>query len=608
MLQARFPYEKFRAGQRESIRTLVEEYAKNNSILFSAPTGFGKTICILYALKNLDVEKAIYAVRTINEIQPPLREAVKLKYKPVFLISKKKMCPLAYESKSLPLEDFWENCKILREGRECVYYENTVRLKIRKWEHLSLGVRGPFRVVKGLVEEGLCPYYFLRELIEEADLIIVTYPYIFNPIIREYTFDRIDFEEVTVVVDEAHSLINLVDMVEKSITKKKIEHVIREVERYVEGSEMLVERLSELLKLLEKLPYRKGYTLVDKDLVREVLGDPQEWYDLAVEIRYKKLLEADVASRKVRVRVHTSSIATFSELLDMEEFYLFTNLRRGEKTLTLKLVDPSLIVSPPLTTVKGLILTSGTLPSKEYFKNVLGVNRDFKELDVEVEYGPIFPLENRVVVVLTYLTSRYDKREESTYKKYAEVVREAYKATPKITLAVYPSYEFMGKVLEKLKLGREVIVETEDTKISEVADEALERGKVLINAVAGGKLCEGVEIVDESGRSLIETVVIAGIPYPQPDDYSAAVLRRLSEKIGEVKAREHLVRDVAVVKVKQALGRAIRSEHDRAVYILADYRFMDERVRSKLRIPYNIISTTHNRYLEILSVLASEYF
>lgn len=608
-MEVKFPYPKYRIGQREAVEAIVKSVTSMEALALSAPTGFGKTVCILYALKKLRVDRVLYAVRTRNEIQPPLREAVKLGYKPVFLISKKNTCPLLLESKSLPLEDFWENCKILREERECEYFENSSRISGEEvWETLKLGVKGPYRVIRELVSLRLCPYYTLKSVIDYSDLIIVTYPYIFNPVIREYTFENVELEHAVLVVDEAHSLIDLADIIEKKLSTRRVENAIRELEVYTPTLTLYIEKLRELENLWETLPSGRGYTSTDKNVVLEVLGEPQEWYDIAQEIRYKKLLEADSTSRKASVRVHTLSIAIFLDLLKTEEFQLFTTVKRGEKQLTVKLVDPSLIVGPPLTSVGSLILSSGTLPPKSFFVEVLGVDRSFRELDVELEYGPVFPLENRVTIVLTYVTSKFTRRSESLYEKYAEVVRDTFKNTPQITLVVYPSYEFMDNVVKKLRKLDNVIVEGEDTKISEVVEEASKREKILINAVAGGKLCEGVEILKSTGESLIKTVIIAGIPYPQPDDYLEKMLENLSRKIGREKAWDHLVRDTAVVRVKQALGRALRSERDKALFILADYRFMDGRVRSKLKLAYNTIATTHNQYLEMLDRLSSEYF
>ncbi len=127
------------------------------------------------------------------------------------------------------------------------------------------------------------------------------------------------------------------------------------------------------------------------------------------------------------------------------------------------------------------------------------------------------------------------------------------------------------EVLRKLQEGRE------------------EKKRYAIISVAHGKLVEGIEFIDEDkGDSLIDTVVIAGIPYPVPDAYhrrsAESILKRLGTEeggysddgvyidVGRLKAMYFLMQP-ALIAVRQAIGRAIRTPSDRATIFLADSRF-----------------------------------
>ena len=94
--------------------------------------------------------------------------------------------------------------------------------------------------------------------------------------------------------------------------------------------------------------------------------------------------------------------------------------------------------------------------------------------------------------------------------------------------------------------------------------------------------------VDEGlGESLIDVVVVAGIPYPVPDEYhrrrAVTILKRLGieewgyddatgDSAGVLMARYFLMQP-ALMAVRQVIGRAIRTPRDRATIFLADSRF-----------------------------------
>ena len=88
----------------------------------------------------------------------------------------------------------------------------------------------------------------------------------------------------------------------------------------------------------------------------------------------------------------------------------------------------------------------------------------------------------------------------------------------------------------------------------------------------------------EDGKSLIDCVVIAGIPYPVPDDLYKLRLARVTDRLGIEDGtreignfeREYFRHQPALKTVKQAIGRAVRYPEDSAKVILADSRFNEE--------------------------------
>lgn len=119
----------------------------------------------------------------------------------------------------------------------------------------------------------------------------------------------------------------------------------------------------------------------------------------------------------------------------------------------------------------------------------------------------------------------------------------------------------------------------------------------MVNAVAGGKLVEGVEYTGPQG-SLVGTVFIAGVPYPQPDDQLRDRLQALSRRLGPREAREILYELTAAVKVRQAIGRAQRSPRDRLLIVLGDNRFLRRRLSSHLRLGVDHVAVGLEDYRE----------
>ena len=88
-------------------------------------------------------------------------------------------------------------------------------------------------------------------------------------------------------------------------------------------------------------------------------------------------------------------------------------------------------------------------------------------------------------------------------------------------------------------------------------------------AVCRGKLAEGVDLRDDKSRG----VIIVGIPYTYMNDPLVAMKMDYLErkKIGG----KAWYQQTAFRAVNQALGRAIRHEHDYGAMLLLDERFAD---------------------------------
>ena len=118
-------------------------------------------------------------------------------------------------------------------------------------------------------------------------------------------------------------------------------------------------------------------------------------------------------------------------------------------------------------------------------------------------------------------------------------------------------------------LGREVYFERRGMPQSELMEQISDflgkEGSVLF-AVTGGRVSEGL---DFPGRQL-ELAVIVGIPFAHPSAKQDALIGYCQNRFGN--GWDMAVRVPAVRKMRQAIGRLIRSEGDRGMAVILDRR------------------------------------
>ncbi|NOZ88597.1 MAG: ATP-dependent DNA helicase [Crenarchaeota archaeon] len=591
---SQFPYREPRRGQLEAAAALAETVRGGGVFILSAPTGFGKTATVVKGLLDAGAEAVMYVVRTRNEIAPVVRELRRFGVEDfVFLYSARRMCPLL-GGEGLGLHEFWETCRVLRLAGRCTYYARVAELDPDSVRELVSVSESPFRVVDQLASMGYCPFFALRLAVAGSRFIVATYPYLFRRDIFEGTMEPYSYEDLVVVVDEAHSLFTPGSLVEARVSIADLRRAMREVEEHGLPGE-LADRLRELEALASGAAQGlvQGLRRLPLERLRRLLEDPSVWSDAAYEVRLARLREALEAGAE-GVRVALSRVEELAYMAFQEGVAAYVYRENGRVGVTVLPLDPCTVAGEPLGRARAVVLVSGTMPPEGFVRDALCLgDRRLVYYDVELLHGSPLPPENQYTIAVVELTSRYTSRSPSMYLRYAEYIGALVEAVNRSVLVVYPSYEFMSSIAgilsERLAGRAALVVEDRSTTIDEVAEKA-RRGKTVINAVAGGKLSEGVEIVDAEGRSLIGSVFVAGVPYPQPDDYFEDQLRRLAGRMGERAARRFMFDVLASIRVRQAVGRARRGPGDRALIVLGDHRFLRRSLRELLRLRIDMVS------------------
>ena len=605
-----FPYPEFRPHQKKAILFAYSTIISGKIGLLSSPCGTGKSISVLTAYfmakeRNELAGRLLALTRTRSQLEIYCRELKKIKehsgigFTVSIFKSKREMCPLIQEERSLreiSYRDFLHYCRSLKEGKtgeSCDYYRGTFHRRkptmqayrvIRRIR--GLGPLMPEEIVEICRECSLCPYEVTKILARYADIIVGNYNYILSEPIRNAVLRKagIRLSELNCVFDEAHSLPRYAsDLLSDELSAISVRRAIAEVEDYGGASNFLYA----LLDVIEELG-EKAYSILglEEELVIDgarVISDITERLNLTPEILTRLIYDMESEGERIRYRKleegkpPVSYLARCAEFIDRWLFsegpsyirYVKNTLNREGKVnpkLGIKCLDPALTASV-INDLRSVILMSGTLWHKDYYIDVLGIERArCKTLDLP---SP-FPAENRLILVDKSVTTKFELRDERQWVRIARNLKRVIAAVPGRVAVYFPSYEVMEDVLKHLNLEKPVLVENRKTSVLEVLRFLELNEEAVLLAVARGKVSEGVDL-SRGGRGMLSAVVIVGLPYPKNTDVQKARLRYFESKFGD-KAVEYANVVPCLNALAQSAGRLIRSPEDRGVIIIMDSR------------------------------------
>jgi len=552
--------------QEEIIKRAVDALDNGRSVVINAPTGTGKTVMALETLRRLDKIGWVY-VRTISQYSSWERDARKLGLSFTGLMRKGEFCKVlkkpyitycTYCAKEVKDADHLRDHKKFIERKYmnplcydpdapdrwsalCPYRVEYIAHRmdedapgfidaVTKMMHDLLnseGIKGTanwFRdnKVRFMGEDyDVCVY----KLIEgKADIRIYSYIYFFLGIRRPEVND-----DAIVVFDEAHNLddfnINSVTITLKEVLGffSKIEGIKQEsvqeaFVKFVQDPDGGFEFMNLLVQANEELA-RKFST------VMEAWKERDKWY-----------IERDTVMWSY-IKVMPADPAMWLSKLNNYRF----------------------------------ILLSGTMPSIDYLRTVWGLN-NFVYINAMSLWSSTSLNEHfRGAKIYVDDSIYYIRDERPNYRKNIAELIKRYSTKDGLNLVILPSYNEL-EAYKSLFPG---------AFFEDPRPDVLDRVKKLhdgslVFAVAGGKLSEGIEVLDSKGRSRIRAVFVIGIPIPEyKDPYLDKMIEVVAKRIGrDPKAFKWTVLyEKAIIKVKQAIGRAIRGPYDLANIYLIDKRF-----------------------------------
>ena len=593
-----FPYE-YRPGQRELVRFISNTVDDGMSPVVEAGTGTGKTVSALAATLPAVLErgmKVIYLTRTKSQQKQVIREAAAIGHGILCVGLQGRTaasCPMMRDDPDLASGTSEEISKLCSEYKRrdagecrCRFYANIEHTDIDSWvERIREEHPEPEGFARLCEEAELCPYEMLKYALPHADVIAASYPFVFMPQILARLVDwiGIPLHRTVIVVDEAHNLPDYLrdvqtfeysraalDLAEKEarengdsevhegLTVTDIVGVLREVLGYA-VKEYLIDDDGILPPyfLEDELMSRLGMTSVS------IMRIVQALEDIGDSIAERK------KQRRKLPRSYIGSMGRFMRawLTGSEDCHVRLVLGGDNPCFQSYCMDPS-GASDPLNECFASVHMSGTLEPIDAYIRDIGLDRA-----VPTTLNGFFPRENLLTLYSDEVSMRYEDRFiESNYARLRQLLYDTVNSVRVNTAVFFPSYQFMDRMLDDgvaSDLGRDIYYERRDMpqeELMEVFDSfRTSEGSVLF-CVTGGRISEGLDFPDKS----LELAVLIGIPYPKPTAKMRAMTRYYDAKFGDGRLYVSII--PASRKMRQSIGRLIRSETDRGVAVILDRR------------------------------------
>ena len=268
----------------------------------------------------------------------------------------------------------------------------------------------------------------------------------------------------------------------------------------------------------------------------------------------------------------------------LDENYMLYSQMEGNGRFKVRLfcVNPSKNLQECLDKGNSTVYFSATLLPIHYYKKLLSTSKD----DYAVYAESPFDVRKRLLLMGTDVSTKYTKRGEEMYRKYAEYLIETANAKVGNYIAFFPSYRFMEEVydtfLELLDGMQDVSVDyvMQSQYMSEEAREIFlenfeeaRENSLLGFCVMGGVFSEGIDLA----RDRLIGAMIIGTGLPQVCR-EREILKDYFDGQG-LRGFDYAYLYPGMNKVLQSAGRVIRTDEDRGVILLLDERFRDSRCK-----------------------------
>lgn len=568
--QIEFPFP-YREGQRDLVASVYRTILRKKKLFIQAPTGVGKTMATVFpAVRAVGEglgEKIFYLTaktitRTVAEQAFSLLKEKGLLYKTITLTAKEKIC-------------FCEEAECNPDA--CPYAKRHFdRVNDAVFDLITHSGDWSREVLEEQAKKHMvCPFEMSLDVSNWADAVICDYNYAFDPQAHlKRFFSESGKGEYLFLIDEAHNLVERGrEMYSASLYKEDLLEVRKMVKaedpKLAKGLSECNQQFLELKRECEHYQILKSVSHIVLKLMN-VLSKLEDYLE-----------ECKDAEKKKRVLDFYFAVRSFLNIHDMmdENYVIFSEMMEdGRFQIKLFCVNPAVNLQNYLEKGNSTIFFSATLLPVHYYKKLLSVEKE----DYAVYAHSSFPQENKFLFIGTDVSTRYTRRGESTYQRFARYIAVMAEQKKGNYMAFFPSYRFLEEVhtcfLECVDHEVDSICQVsymdEEQREEFLEEFEREREKSLVAfCVMGGIFSEGIDLTEDK----LIGAVIAGTGLPQVCT-EREILKQYFNA-ADMDGFDYAYLYPGMNKVLQSAGRVIRTESDRGVILLLDDRFREMRYR-----------------------------
>lgn len=568
--QIEFPFP-YREGQRDLVVSVYRTILRKKKLFIQAPTGVGKTMATVFpAVRAVGEglgEKIFYLTaktitRTVAEQAFSLLKEKGLLYKTITLTAKEKIC-FCEEAECNP-----DTCPYAKGHFD--------RVNDAVFDLITHSGDWSREVLEEQAKKHMvCPFEMSLDVSNWADAVICDYNYAFDPQAHlKRFFSESGKGEYLFLIDEAHNLVERGrEMYSASLYKEDLLEVRKLVKaedpKLAKGLSECNQQFLELKRECEHYQILKSVSHIALKLMN-VLSKLEDYLE-----------ECKDAEKKKRVLDFYFAVRSFLNIHDImdENYVIFSEMMEdGRFQIKLFCVNPAVNLQNYLEQGNSTIFFSATLLPVHYYKKLLSVEKD----DYAVYAHSSFPQENKFLFIGTDVSTRYTRRGESTYQRFARYIAVMAEQKKGNYMAFFPSYRFLEEVhtcfLECVDHEVDSICQVsymdEEQREEFLEEFEQEREKSLVAfCVMGGIFSEGIDLTDDK----LIGAVIAGTGLPQVCT-EREILKQYFNA-ADMDGFDYAYLYPGMNKVLQSAGRVIRTESDRGVILLLDDRFRAMRYR-----------------------------
>ena len=443
-----------------------------------------------------------------------------------------------------------------------------------------------------------CEYILKREKWKESKYVICNHDLLVESLKRDNN-DLILQDPSILVVDEAHNFEEKIrNSYKNSISKSKLEALILKIEFMINADDELegylnnpiVESLNKVFRMIStkaKYKYRKnakenievfdeetsGFDL-SSSLKKEIANLTSKLDSLINEANNYKYLDKRLIGS---INILKDYVSVFKDLIsdDSENIYWVRFISNTKDHITLEYVRKAIYEESSRLLSNnnyGKVFTSATMTTGDgdynYFVNNLGINR-INGVPIIKEYPSESPFDydnNAFLYLCDDSLSPKSHDRELYLDSLAIKVDELINITEGRSLVLFTSKEDMRRVYSKVTMTKHdfnIMLQTDDVS----ADNLKTRFKEDEHSVlfATGSFFEGIDIKGEA----LENVIIAKLPFPVVDPIIDEKASHFTNGFKEVYLPE------MIIKLKQGVGRLIRSSNDKGIVSILDPRYKE---------------------------------